>query len=104
MNSSLNDVMNNAMAWVDGLPEPQHHITQEQARTALADALVWVAEINAHADVSSLQGDALEKLRKWLERLLDKLREIVKDVNGASFSITSGTRLTLTVTFDVSRD
>ena len=52
-----------------------------------------------------LSGSILEKLEKWLDRLLNSLVKIVKKLsNATSFSISVGTGVSVTVDFAHSQD
>jgi hypothetical protein len=67
--------------------------------TAVAEVnqslLAAFAEINQGAT-----GDLVEKLKMWIERLVAKLTEIVKQLaTGTSFSISVGPLVSVTVNF-----
>jgi hypothetical protein len=75
------------------------------ARQALLDVMALVAEVNQAGrrgdGVPEVDlGDPIKRLKKWLDRLVDKLTEIVEKLIGAvSFSISVGTGISVTVTF-----
>jgi hypothetical protein len=88
-------------------------ITDDQsAREALTHLLTTVNRINqlsARTQAQAIMGaqapadDVLEKLRRWLDRLLGALRRIVEKLSGAtSFSISVSTNISVTVDFSKS--
>jgi hypothetical protein len=83
--------------------------------TALAEVLAVVAAINSELETKSTAqypvgrlstssfgptaADVLKKLREWLDKLIEKLKEIVRTVNAESFSVTVGSQVSVSVTF-----
>jgi hypothetical protein len=68
----------------------------------LAKMFAWAAAINAlwAADPEgALSADATERLRKWIERLLEKLRRLVKALPEVQSFSMSAPPVVLTVTF-----
>jgi hypothetical protein len=113
IHDSLEDTLYKATEWLAGLPDTWD---ASGADEALAEVLAWVAVVNERwadadavpgfsrrqlASTGALSGDVIEKLRKWIERLMAKLRNLVRSMPEAqSFSITSGVPpLAVTVTF-----
>ena len=110
---SLEDTLDKATEWLRELPDTWDEST---AGEPLVEVLMWVDVVNerwaAADDVPSfsrrqistpgaLTGDVIKKLRKWIERLVSKLRDLVRSMPEAqSFSITGGVPpLAVTVTF-----
>ncbi len=79
------------------------------AREALTHLMATVNRINqlsARTQAQALMGagapvdDVLEKLRRWLDRLLSALKRIIGKLSGAtSFSISVGSNVSVTVDF-----
>jgi hypothetical protein len=68
----------------------------QDAYDALAHVMTAVAMINEGLP----SADVVEKLKKWIERLVEKLTQIVEQLTaGTSFSITVGTGVSVTVNF-----
>lgn len=110
---SLEETLDKATEWLHELPDTWDEST---AGEALVEVLVWVDVVNerwAAADAApsfsrrqtstpgALTGDVIKSLRKWIERLMAKLRDVVRSMPEAqSFSITGGIPpLAVTVTF-----
>jgi hypothetical protein len=81
---------------------------QPSARVALAHVLVSVSELNRRLEQSpetdvpaeTLRATGiLEKLQHWIEKLTERLRMICSELK-ATFSITVGTPMTVSVTVD----
>lgn len=83
---------------------------EQSAHGALAHVLTTVNYINqatpqapatmTGARTATFDDDLLEKLRKWLDRLVQALTQIVAKLEkAASFSISAGTGVSVTVTF-----
>lgn len=76
--------------------------SDESARDALTELLATVGQINAVAPgpEEAFVGGLVERMKKWIERLIERLSEIVKQLADAtSFSISVGTGVSVTVTF-----
>lgn len=78
---------------------------EDTARQALAYALSAVGGMNQHLAVAEQPrttpffdpiDDIVKKLEEWIKRLFDKLTEIAKQLK-ASFSITVGTNISVTI-------
>lgn len=97
--------------------EPSEPADEGEARRQLSAILVEVAHFNATLDQTvsqlkrntlaqsslSVQGGLIDKLEQWIERLKRQLTAIVRRIaDAASFSISVGTSLSLTVHFSVS--
>jgi hypothetical protein len=83
--------------------------------TALAKVLAVVVAINSELETGSTAqypvgglstsnfgptaAEVLKKLREWLDKLIEKLKEIVRTVNAESFSVTVGSQVSVSVTF-----
>jgi site-specific recombinase len=90
---------------LDGMPVAD----DPTARDAFTHAMITVNRINqisARAHAQAMTGaavpidDILERLRNWLDRLVSALTRIVAELaDAASFSISVGTALTVTVNF-----
>jgi hypothetical protein len=78
------------LAWVDVVNE----------RWAAADAVPAFSRRQL-ASTGALTGEVIKRLREWIERLMAKLRDLVRSMPEAqSFSITAGgPPLAVTVTF-----
>jgi hypothetical protein len=85
-------------------------VTDDQtARDALTHVMVTVSRMNqasAQAQAQAIMGvgapidGLLDKLRDWLDRLVDALSQIVaKLVDATSFSVSVGTGVSVTVNF-----
>lgn len=81
---------------------------QASAHSALGHALAGVAALNETAGQIRLGTDTMdspvaslaEVLEKWLQRLLDKLIEIVKTLaHGTTFSLSVGTGVSVAINF-----
>lgn len=81
---------------------------QGSARKALAHVLVSVSELNQrleHSPETDVPADTLrtsgilEKLQHWIEKLAERLRQICSELK-ATFSITVGTPMAVSVTVD----
>lgn len=82
------------------------------AHEVIAQTVVLVNHINrtmSRFDTQMATGrslrsdDILKKLKEWLDQLIGKLTEIVKDLaDGTSFSISVGTSVSVTVNFSSS--
>lgn len=113
IHDSLEDTLYKATVWLAGLPE---RWDASEADEALAEVLAWVNVINERwaaadaapefsrrqlASTGALTSEVIEKLRKWIQRLVAKLRDLIRSMPEAqSFSITSGAPpLAVTVTF-----
>ncbi|HLN18261.1 MAG TPA: hypothetical protein VK277_16090 [Acidimicrobiales bacterium] len=79
---------------------------ESSAADHLSEIMAIVAGINhaMHADMpdaplGSLNNDVLKKLKEWLDKLVGALRTIVKQHAAASFSITVGLTVSVTVAF-----
>jgi hypothetical protein len=92
LEATLNKTLDKGMAWLD---KPAWEAT------TLDEALAWLAVVNDRLAVrdDALSADVIEKLQKWLARLLAKLRELARGLNAPTFSITVGTTVSVTVTF-----
>jgi NADH:ubiquinone oxidoreductase subunit D len=82
----------------------------QSAREAFTHVVTTVSRINqlsARTQAQAMVGavgapvdDVLEKLRQWLDRLLSALKRIVEKLDGAaSFSVSVGTTVSVTVDF-----
>jgi hypothetical protein len=76
------------------------------ARDALTELLATVAQINEAAPAPTerlaVSGGLVERLKEWIDKLIDQLRKIVREIPYAtSFSLTVGPpgMLSVTVTF-----
>jgi hypothetical protein len=113
IHDSLEDTLYKATEWLAGLPDTWD---ASEADEALAEVLAWVDVVNERwaaadavpafarrqlASTGALTGDVIKRLRKWIERLMAKLRDLVRAMPEAqSFSITTGAPLlALSVTF-----
>ena len=67
----------------------------------VVNAINWLASRrDAQVITVAPVDDILEKLKRWVARLVRKLSEIVKDLaDGTSFSLSVGTGVSLTITF-----
>jgi Tfp pilus assembly PilM family ATPase len=84
----------------------------QSAREALTQLMTTVNRINqlsARTQAQAMMGagapvdDVLEKLRRWLDRLLSALERIIEKLPGAtSFSISVSTNVSVTVDFSKS--
>lgn len=84
-------------------------VDEASAREALAELMSTVAQINATAtaftahdvgEANVVVGNLAERLKDWIDRLIDKLTEIVaKIAKATSFTITVGTDVSVAVTF-----
>jgi Tfp pilus assembly PilM family ATPase len=84
----------------------------QSAREALTQLMTTVNRINqlsARTQAQAMMGagapvdDVLEKLRRWLDRLLSALERIIEMLSGAtSFSISVSTNVSVTVDFSKS--
>ena len=83
-------------------------VDEGSARAALSELMSTVAQINETASPvgsravgeDGLVGDLAERLKGWIDRLIDKLTEIVEKIAKAtSFTITVGTGMSVSVTF-----
>jgi hypothetical protein len=70
------------------------------ASNSLADVLAVVADLNA-APGGAFTGKLPDRLREWLGKLLVKLREVTREAQAESFSITVGTNVSVSVKFDL---
>jgi hypothetical protein len=113
IHDSFEDTLYKATEWLAGLPNTWDVSNTDEA---LAEVLAWVDVVNERwadaeavpafsrrqlASTGALSGDAIKKLHKWIERLMPKLRDLVRSMPEAqSFSITAGAPpLAVTVTF-----
>jgi hypothetical protein len=113
IHDSFEDTLCKATEWLAGLPNTWE---VSKADEALAEVLAWVDVVNERwadaeavpafsrrqlAHTGALSGDALKRLHTWIERLMPKLRDLVRSMPEAqSFSITAGRPpLAVTVTF-----
>jgi hypothetical protein len=90
---------------LDGIPVSD----DQSAREAFTHVMVTVSRISqlpAQAQAQAIMGagapvdDILEKLRKWLDRLVSALTRIVENLSDAiSFSISVGSNVSVTVDF-----
>ena len=113
IHDSLEDTLYKATEWLAGLPETWD---ASEADEALAEVLAWVDVVNERwaaadavpafsrrqlASTGALTSDVIEKLRRWIKRLVAKLRDLVRSMPEAqSFAITAGAPpLAVTVTF-----
>lgn len=81
----------------------------QSARDAFSHAMVTVSSINqlsAQANAQAIVGagtpmdDLVDRVRKWLDRLVVAMTQIVEKLAGAtSFSITVGSNVSVTVDF-----
>ena len=80
--------------------------TPESASAQLSVALASVSEINRALEAPAPKsytlagpvGDIVEKLEQWIERLTDKLTEIVKELGPtATFALQVGSSVSVTV-------
>jgi hypothetical protein len=85
--STLASTLDEATQWAEW---PTHDSADE-----LAKALEWVVLVNDSwaAERGTLTGGVVEKLRKWIEKLVEKLRDLAQAVLGASFAVTVGTHV-----------
>ncbi len=67
----------------------------------VVNAINWlVSQRDVQAFTATPANDILEQLWKWIDRLVKKLTEIVKDLaDGTSFSISVGMGVSVTVSF-----
>jgi hypothetical protein len=81
--------------------------TPDSASSQLAVALASVAELNRALEapipksytVTGPVGDIVEKLEQWIERLVDKLTEIMRELGPqAMFALQVGSTVSVTVT------
>jgi hypothetical protein len=97
---SLEGRLDKATGWLDELSPAT--LTEDEAYEAVAEMLWWVADINSRWPPDEpVSNDVLEKLRKWIKRLLEKLRELTASIKAQSFSITGGPPIAVTITFGV---
>ena len=113
IHDSLEDTLYKATEWLAGLPDTWD---ASEADEALAEVLAWVDVVNERwaaadavpafsrrqlASTGALTGEVIKRLREWIERLMAKLRDLVRSMPEAqSFSITAGAPwLAVTVTF-----
>jgi hypothetical protein len=96
--STLESTLNEATEWLEWS-------THDPADESLAKTLEWVARVNDSwaAERGALTGGVVEKLREWIKKLAEKLRDLAKAVSGASFAVTVGMHVSVTVTFAVSQ-
>src|ERR1039457_1649855 len=88
---------------LDGIPVSD----DQSAREAFTHVMVTVSRISQlPAQAQAIMGagapvdDILEKLRKWLDRLVSALTRIVENLSDAiSFSISVGSNVSVTVDF-----
>lgn len=69
----------------------------------LAELTALVLELNRRLEVAppDLTGDLAEKLAKWLQRLMAKMKKIAKAMNALSYTISVGTGgVSVSVTLD----
>jgi hypothetical protein len=80
---------------------------------ALAEVLAAVAVVNSDLETApsarhprdsldtlpTSRADLPRKLSEWLDKLIDKLKEIVKAVGAESFTVTVGSQVSVSVTF-----
>lgn len=86
-------------------------IDAQDGPAAIAHAFAAIGAINQQiappattndlmATSALLGGDLVEKLQAWIERLLNKLREVVKQLADVlTFSLSIGTTVSLTIEF-----
>lgn len=81
--------------------------SQQSAYAELSDIMLTVTLINEymsqeHQEQYTRLDSIIEKLKRWLDRLVKKLTEIVEELgDGVSFSISVGTGVSVTVNFPV---
>jgi hypothetical protein len=68
---------------------------------AVISAINWlVSQSDLFPSTTTPSDDVLERLKHWIDRLVQKLTEIVKELaDGTSFSISVGTGVSVTVSF-----
>ena len=113
IHDSLEDTLYKATEWLAGLPDTWD---ASEADEALAEVLAWVDVVNERwaaadavpafsrrqlASTGALTGEVIKRLREWIERLMAKLRDLIRSMPEAqSFSIRAGAPwLAVTVTF-----
>lgn len=79
-------------------------VDERSARQALSELMSTIAQINGTASgfgARAVGEDTLaDRLQEWVDRLIDKLTEIVEKIAKAtSFTITVGTSVSVSVTF-----
>jgi hypothetical protein len=96
MDDSLENTLDTATVRLDEVS-----VTVLSADDALGEVMGWVAAINERwAAEGVMSADVIEKLRKWILRLIQKMQEIAMDVGAQSFAISVGTKqVSVTVTF-----
>jgi hypothetical protein len=77
----------------------QESADQIEASTSVAEVLAVVAAFNGDLGTDAITGDILEKLKEWLNKLVKKLKEFVAAFQLHSFTITVGTRITVSVAY-----
>jgi hypothetical protein len=107
MTDSFESTVDKATAWLDQLGSRlgQPSFTDADAHQALAELLGWVVALNASSTAierEELSDDVVDKLRRWIERLLEQLKTLARRVGARSFSVTAGGRppsVSVTVVF-----
>jgi len=91
---------------LDQLPNFDQHLAADDPSAVLADAFALAAALDRKMTTDREAGprdlrtpDVGEKLRKWLERLIEMLHAVARRSETASYSITVGTGVSVSVTF-----